>query len=65
MNPTWKTIEDLRSELNMENIPDMALKANTNQYMERFEGLRAEARALLAESSERFIDEACRVARLE
>ena len=26
-NPTWKTIEDLRGEFYMENIPEMALKA--------------------------------------
>jgi hypothetical protein len=58
----WReyTVEDMRGELNMENIPEMALKAQTNQYMERLEGLRAEACAFLAESGKRCLDEALR-----
>ena len=54
--PTWKATKEMHGEFNLPHIPYMATTASTNQCMEQLDGLRVEARALLAASGERFLD---------
>ena len=43
------TIEDMRVDIDLEIISEKALRAQTDHYMERLEGLRAEAHGIFAD----------------
>ena len=57
---SWRNIAEIKKNLDMSKIPRKALRAQSEKYMERLEGLRAEARELLSHSGDQFLDEVCR-----
>ena len=64
-DPSWRNVHDIICELDPVTIPKKALQHRSEQYQERLEGLRAEARELLRESGDQFLDQVPRGAQLE
>ena len=59
-DPSWKNVQDIIQDLDPAVVPCKALQHRSAQYVERLEGLRAEARELLRASGDQFLDEAFR-----
>ena len=59
-NPTWKDVKNVVEDLDPSTAPQRALKHRSLQYQERLEELRAEARELLQNYGDQFLDEAFR-----
>ena len=53
-------IDDIKQNLDMGKIPRKARRAQSEQYMERLEGLRAETGELLSHSGDQFMDKVFR-----
>ena len=61
-DPPWAYVEELQRQnrINLDVVPDRAMRVRSKQYMERLKELRAEAREVLIVSGDVFLDQALR-----
>ena len=58
--PSWRRINDIQKNLDLSKIPREPLRPKSEQYLERPEGLRAEAREPVSQSGDDLLDKVLR-----